>query len=216
MEARRKTELKLMNKRHLAAILFICGVPANAGPNVTLQLPLDTPAERQELHKLAFCVAEQRPRWAHQLVSYPYLSDAQAGAAAEIVSGRDNCLNAPEVAVAFRTSGVAGAVAEHFIRSNLGAVDLPRVSAALATAPPLNVSEDFALCVASRNPAAAVDLVRSELGSAAEMQAASALANGVPSCTMPGERVQVDVQALRALTATALYRAVTASSGSHG
>ncbi|MFL6760232.1 hypothetical protein [Sphingomonas sp.] len=205
-----------MNKRHLAAILFICGVPANAAPSVVVHQPIDTPTERQALRKLTFCVAERRPRWAHQLVSYPYLSDAQASAAAELVSGRDNCLGAPEVAVAFRISGVAGAVAEYFVRSDLGTSDLRRVSAALATAPPLNVSEDFALCVASRNPAAAVDLVRSELGSADEMQTASALANGVPSCTMPGERVQVDLQALRALIATALYRAVTASSWSNG
>jgi hypothetical protein len=205
-----------MNARHLTAILLICAVPANAAPNVVVHQPVDTATERQALRKLTFCVAERRPRWAHQLVSYPYLSDAQASAAAELVSGRDNCLAAPEVAVAFRTSGVAGAVAEHFVGSKMATLDMKRISAALATAPSLNASEDFALCVTSRNPGTALDLVRSELGSAEEMRAASALARGVPSCTMPNERLQVDVEALRALVATALYRAMAASSGSNG
>ena len=201
-----------MTKRHLASTLLACAVLLTTGPAVaqaSLQPPLDTAAERQALQKLTFCVAEKRPRWARQLISYPYLSDAQADAAAELVSGNDNCQMAREVAVAFRTSGVAGDVAEHFLRGNLVNPDMTRVSAALATASPLNVSEDFALCVASRNPAAAFDLVRTEPGSEAEARAGFVLATAVPSCTNPNERLDINLESLRSLVATALYRAVS-------
>ena len=200
-----------MTKRHLASALFACAVLLTTRPAVAetaLQPPLDTPAERQALRKLTFCIAEHRPRWARALVSYPYLSDAQADAAAELVSGNDNCQMAPEVAVAFRTSGVAGNVAEHLLHSALASADVTKVSAALATANPLNVSEDFALCVASRNPAVALDLVRTEPGSGDEARAGSALAASVPSCTKPTERLEINLESLRSLVATALYRAV--------
>jgi len=75
----------------------------------------------------------------------------------------------------------------------------------------MNVSEDFALCLAARDPSAALDLASTDPGSPAETQAADRVADGLSYCSKPGERIGVDVQALRALVATALYRAVTAS-----
>jgi hypothetical protein len=145
------------------------------------------------------------------MLSYPYLSDAQASVAAQLTSGRDNCLGAPEVAVAFRTSGVVGSAAEYFLHSDLAKTDAQRLANALSTVAPLNVSEDFALCIAARNPLAARDLAFSDPGSADEVKAASIVSASVPSCTKPGEKLDVDLQSLRALVATALYRGLTAA-----
>jgi hypothetical protein len=80
----------------------------------------------------------------------------------------------------------------------------------LSTLPPLNVTEDFALCVASRDPASARALALSEPGSAAEDAAARKVSAHLESCTQDEERLTVDLQALRSLVATALYRSVTA------
>ena len=77
------------------------------------------------------------------------------------------------------------------------------------TLKPLNVSEDFALCVAARNPAAARDLALSEPGSAAETQAVQQVSAHVPPCVNDGEKPTVELQSLRALISTALYRAMT-------
>ena len=74
---------------------------------------------------------------------------------------------------------------------------------------PLNASEDFALCVAARNPAAARDLALSEPGSEAENGAAGRLADSVAPCTDADEGLSIDLQSLRALASTALYRGVT-------
>jgi hypothetical protein len=144
------------------------------------------------------------------MLSYPYLSDRQAGAAAELVSGRDKCLSAPEVAVAFRTSGVVGSAAEYFLASGLPRIDSQRLANALSTVAPMNVSEDLALCLAARNPAAAQELVASNPGSTGELSAVGEVARGLPSCTEPGEKLSVDQQALRALVSIALYRGISA------
>jgi hypothetical protein len=83
-----------------------------------------------------------------------------------------------------------------------------RLNKALATVPALNGSEDFGLCVASHDPAAARELALSDPGSPAETDSARRLAGGIATCTRPGEGLQVDLQSLRALNAVALYRAV--------
>lgn len=209
----------MIRNAYLAAFLIAAAVPAQAQPvnTPTLVNPaVDTPAERLALRKLTVCFAALRPRWARAVLSYPYLSDPQASAAAVIVSGDDNCLGRGEVAVAFRTSGVVGALAENYLRAATAQLELERVSAALRTVTPLNVSEDFALCLTSRNPAAALNLVGTDPGSADETRAASVVATGVPACTRPTERLNVDLQSLRALVSTALYRAVAAANATRG
>lgn len=202
-------------KKLLLIALMIAGAggaqaqPAAAAP--TVNPAIDTPQERQALRKLTMCVAGLRPQWARSMLSYPYLSDPQASAAAELVSGRDKCLNAPEVAVAFRTSGVVGSAAEYFVRANVTKADPQRLANALSTVEPLNVSEDFALCIAARNPSAARALAFSDPGSGDESKTAALVSAAVPSCTSPGEKLTVDLQSLRALVAVALYRGLTAA-----
>jgi hypothetical protein len=206
-----------MTKLSLTALLIAASVGAQAQPAATpasIQPAIDPPQERQALRKLSVCVAQLRPRWARTMLSYPYLSDAQASVAAQLVSGHDNCLGAPEVAVAFRTSGVVGSVAEYFVRADMPKTDSQRLSNALSTIAPRNVSEDFALCLAARNPGAAQDLAFSDPGSAGEARAAGMVAMSVPTCTKPEEHLDVDLQSLRALAATALYRGVIAATGS--
>lgn len=196
-----------------ATLAAVASSPVMSAPlTPVLQPAVDSPGEREALRKFALCFAEQRPRWARNLLAQPYLSTEQAGQAAIIVSGRDHCLKAAETALTFRTSTVVGVVAEHFLTAELPSADPKRLSSSLATAAPLNSSEDFALCVASRNPAAAIDMIRSDPGSEAEAAAATSLAGSVPSCTKPDEKLDVDVQALRSLAATALYRSVSAAS----
>ena len=191
--------------------LLIAALLASGPAAPALQPPVDTPQERQALRKLTNCVAQSRPRWARTLLSYPYLSNDQARIAAELVSGRDHCQTAPELAVAFRNSSVVGFAAEHFLQSDMAKTDLQRVGNALNTVAPMNVSEDFALCLAARDPAAALDLASSDPGSPAETQAAHRVGRGLSYCSKPGEGLNIDVQALRALVATALYRGVSAA-----
>src|SRR3954465_7897643 len=139
----------------VAAALASSPATPTVVPAVAILRPaLDTPPERLALRKLTVCVAEIRPRWARTMLSYPYLSDDQARIAAQLVSGHDHCLGGREVAVAFRTSSVVGFAAEHFVQTDLGKSDPQRVGNALNTVVPMNTSEDFALCLAARDPGA--------------------------------------------------------------
>ena len=155
-------------------------------------------------------MARARPRWARNTLAQPYLSDDQARLAAQAMSGKDSCVRGrDEIDLTVRTSGMVGSLAEHFLRADLQRTNPARLASSLSSLKPLNVSEDFALCVAARNPAAARDLALSEPGSSSEEGAARRLASYVEPCTKPGEELTVELQSLRALVSTALYRGVT-------
>ena len=200
-----------MTRLYLVALLAFGAAsghaPAASSPQI--QPSVDSAEQRQALRNLSVCLAKTRPQWARRTLAHPYLSDAQATAAAEALLGKDNCIPGVEAEVTFRTSGLVGSLAEHFVRAEIGRIDPARLASALSSLSPLNVTEDFALCVASRNQAAARALALSEPGSAVESEAATQLAAHLASCTNQGERLMVDLQALRALMATALYRGVT-------
>lgn len=201
-----------MTKLSLAALLALCAASVQAQPSspaVPIQPSPDSAEQRLALRNFSVCLAEARPRWARGTLSHPYLSDEQASAAAQALNGTDTCVRENEVEITFRTSGLVGSLAEHFVRTEIERADSARLAVVLSTLTPLNVSEDFALCVAARNPAAARDLALSEPGSDAEMQAVRRVAAYVEPCMNQGEQLTVDLQSLRALISTALYRGVT-------
>lgn len=200
-----------MGRLCFAAFLVIglSASPGGAAPQVALETSVDTAQQRQALRKLSLCLAQTRQRWARRTLDQPYLSDSQASAAAEALIGKDNCAGDDEVEVTFRTSGLVGGLAEHFVKRDSTGLDPARLGGRLATATARNVTEDFAMCVASRNPAAARDMALSDPGSAAESAAGGLLAVHVEPCTNRGEQLAVDLQALRSLMAIALYRATT-------
>lgn len=196
----------------LATLLAASANVAAAQSAPAVQPNVDAPAQRQALQQFSACLAEQRPRWARELLAKPYLSNDQAyDAAGALTSERDSCLRGQDVELTFRTSTMVGSLAEHFVRSEINRVDFGRVTRALATMEPRNVSEDFALCMASANPAAARALTMSEFGSEAESSAASTLGRYVERCSNPNENLTVDVQSLRALTSMAFYRGIERS-----
>src|SRR5205085_9519454 len=159
---------------------------ASASP---IRASVDTPEQRQALRQLTMCLAETRLRWARATLASAYLSDHQAKAGAEALSGHDSCLRSPATELTFRTSTLVGALAEYFVRADADRIDLKQLSSILATIEPLNASEDFALCIATGDPRAALDLVLSDPGSNGENSAASKLGTHIPSCTKPGEQL---------------------------
>jgi hypothetical protein len=200
-----------MPKLFLTALLAAGAAAAlQAQPPSPVQASPDSPGQRKALQRLSACLARARPNWARNTLSHPYLSDAQAMDAAQALRGRDNCMPGDDTEFTFRTSGMVGSLAEHFLKDEMDRADSARLASRLASLAPLNVSEDFALCVAARDPAAARELALSEPGSDAEARAAGRLGAFVEPCTRPGEDLTVDLQSLRALVATALYRGVTA------
>lgn len=192
----------------LAALLAVSATSAHA-QTAAIHPAADTTQERQGIRDLTVCLAEARPRWARKTLAYPYLSTAQAREATSALSGNDTCMMKPEAEFTFRTSSLVGSLAEHFVVTDISRVDFARLGTVLSTLKPLNASEDFALCIASRNPAAARDLALSQPGSATETSAAKLLSNGIAPCTNVGETLTVDLQSLRALVSVALYRGVT-------
>ncbi len=201
-----------MARSRLATMLALGGVAVQAPPASAAQIEpnVDSVERRQELRNMAICLAELRPGWARRTLSQPYLSNTQANIAAEALTGTDRCIGGrDDTEVTFRTSSVVANLAEYYLRSHLPQVNFRRVSVALLTLSPRNASEDLALCVTARSPVAARDLALSEFGSPAEAEAAGRLAAFVEPCTNAGETLTVDLQALRALSAIALYRGVT-------
>jgi hypothetical protein len=204
-----------MIRMYLAGVIAISAAAAQAQspPEITIKPAVDTAEQRQAFRTFSECVAQSRPAWARRTLSHPYLSHAQARAAAESLSGKDSCLRNGQAELTFRTSSMVGSLAEYFLRAEPDLVGSARLTRVLHTLAPQNASEDFALCIVARNPAAARDLALSEPGSKAETQAAGQFAAYVRSCTNAGEQPSVDLQALRALTSVALYRGTTTGNG---
>jgi len=198
----------------LVAALIAAGaasVQVQSTPSVPVQPFVDSPEQRRDLRNLSACLAEARPRWARQTLAQPYLSEEQATLVARALTGTDTCLRGRDAAYTFRTSTMVGSLAEHFLRAEVGRADFARVTTALATMRPSNSSEDFALCVAARAPGAARDLALSEPGTPAETQASRQVSAFVDDCVDPGERLTVDMQSLRSLLSTVLYRGTVVS-----
>jgi hypothetical protein len=197
--------------RLFIALLLGAAVSTTA-PAAALATPIqpsvDTVQQRLSLRTLMSCVAKSRPNWARQLLAQPYLGEEQTRTAGEALSGKDRCIMKEETEMTFRTSSMVSSLAEYFLRAELANADLDRVSRALNTLTPLNSSEDFALCVAARDPIAARDLALSEPGGNEELQAADKLALQVQPCVIKGEQPTVDLQSLRGLMSMALYRAM--------
>jgi hypothetical protein len=206
-----------MTKSLLVALLGTVAVPAQGQPSSSpaiIEPSTDTPAEQQALRSLTMCLAQIRPHWARGVLDQPYLSAAQASAAAQAVSGRDHCQQQPEVEMTFRTSTLVSALAEYYLRADLPKTDSLRLNQALGSLPARNASEDFGLCLASHNPAAARELALSEPGTSVEANSAQTLGAQVQACSLRGESLKVDLQSLRALVTVALYRAVSSVSRS--
>ncbi|MES2290546.1 MAG: hypothetical protein V4530_12500 [Pseudomonadota bacterium] len=203
-----------MKKLYLTILLVVGASSAHA--QMSAKLPVqpntDTVERRQFLQDIMACLAKARPRWARQTLSYPYLGDAQSGAAAEAFSGNDNCVRGDKVDVTFRTPGIIGGLAEYYLRTAYAQADFSRVSGSLQAMKPMNASEEFAFCLAARDPAVARDLTMSTIGSSAEAALGRQLAGKAAPCVGGGMQISVDVQSLRALMATALYRGVAPSS----
>lgn len=213
-----------MRKLCLALLFVAVGPSVHAQPpapapatTIAIAPSVDSPEQRQTLSRFSACLAQARPRWARQTLAHPYLSKEQASMASLALKGTDSCVvGRDDTELTFRTSLLVGSLAEYFLRSELDHADSGRLARALNTIAPLNASEDFGLCVAARNPTAARDLVLSVPGSEGESRAARSLANGLAPCMDGTEPGTVDLQSLRALMSTALYRGVTAVGGNRG
>lgn len=207
-----------MKKLCLAVLLLAGGLPVQAQPfvpssarAVPIAPGVDTPEQRQRLYTFSACMAHARPRWARETLARPYLSKDQERLAGIVLKGTDSCIvGRDDTEVTFRTSGLVGSLAEYVLRAELDKTDPARLARALNSIAPLNASEDFALCVASRNPDGARALALSLPGSEAEAGAARRLAGDVTPCLRSGEEASVDLQSLRALMSIALYRGVMA------
>jgi hypothetical protein len=193
-----------------ASAAILLSTAANAAP---IEPAADSAAQRKALQALTTCLAEARPRWARQTLALPYLSQPQANVAAEALTGRDNCVAGSDAEVTFRTSSLVGNLAEHFVRADVDKTDSKRLKRGLIRA--YAAQRHRRLCIVRHGP-------QSGRGAGARHQRArqrrgndgsAPVRQPVEECTNTGEQLKVDVQALRALVSTALYRGITATLG---
>lgn len=194
----------------LAIVLASIATVQAPPPPASLAPAVDSVSERAALRTLGLCLAKARPDWAVQTLANPYLGDRQTVAAGEALSGSDSCVKKDRQEFTFRTSGIVASLAESRLRAGLDSLPAERLATAIKDVPAANASEDFALCLASRDPKAAQTLVLSEPGSEEESGSAARFIPFLNACSASGEHLTVDQQALRGLLSIALYRGATA------
>lgn len=206
-----------MKKLHLLSILAagLTLTPVAVAAQSAGTGEVDVTTDRRNLRSFSLCVAAERGDWARSTLALPYLSREQVVAAHTVLSGRADCQSSEVMEFDFHASQLVGGLAEHFLRADLANADVARLaqlndqSLAASGLAPRNEYEDLGLCVVQRDPAAARALVLTDPGSGAETSAATRVTANVAPCVYQGQSMRLDVPALRALVATALYRSLS-------
>jgi hypothetical protein len=131
-----------------------------------------------------------------------------------MIGGPDDCMGRNELRMEIPPALLAGAVAEHLIRSRYSRADLSLLNVP-ATSPPQsdgarNGFERLASCVVSRDPEGVRALVLTQPAGEDEPAAIARLSPHLAPCLSAGVTIEFNRATLRAVLATGLYRALSA------
>lgn len=170
-----------------------------------------TPAARSELHGFAACVVGRSRELAIETLGRDFTTTRYRNALRSLARNNESCF--PRRRSLF-ASGLpfAGSLAEHLLEEDFTPLNVRLARAASAPSPrAFSVTDRISLCVVRTVPDDVARLLSTEIGSAEEEQAVDALELGVRACSQGGPRLVTPAAGLRAILATAAFRAVNFS-----
>jgi hypothetical protein len=174
------------------------------------EVSMDDDKARRFMDDFARCVASRQSRKAAAILAMQYGSKEQSDAARDIATSEGDCLGhfSGDLQLGLNAPSLAGGMAEYFI-AHPGKIDdvRRRDPQSFVYVEPAGL-EGFGECVVAQNPAAVESLVKSEVGSDAEIAAGDALGPELGQCVSEGQTISVDRGTLRQLLAVALYKHV--------
>ena len=204
----------------VGAAALICGAAALAEPETGSRLdrrPMavtdsaNDPVVPKVVNQFARCVASNRPAWSDQVLAMQFLSSEQLKAVGKEAGGMHICFSTGQYDLQLHSLSVLGGMAEQRIEAKFASQDVSGLSALTddqlfaSAAAPKTTTEDFALCIVRKDPAAVRRLIKSEPTSAAEAQQVKALVPHLGGCLPKGLNIKLNKQTVRAYSAVGLH-----------
>jgi hypothetical protein len=198
--------------RLAAAMALLLGLAAPAGEAQARERAQhrNDPLSVQAMRNFAICVVGRSPRGAVHLLAMESRGADYDREVLRVADGSNDCV--PGGRLHFSPMLFAGGLAEALLLPRLRHEQLAPLVAYDPAQPPIvarDSTEGMALCAVRQSPAETQALLTAEPGTAAERDAAAAVAPALGVCLGQGEAMRLNRPAIRAVLALATYRLVT-------
>ena len=169
------------------------------------------PVVSKVVNRYARCVANSKPQWADGVLAMQFLSEEQTRAANKGVSGLQSCFSTSQFDLKFSFLSLLGGLAEQRITERFGDKDVSGLSAITdeqlfsSAAAPKTTTDDFAMCIARKDPVTVRRLIASEPITSQETQLIQSLVPHLSGCLPSGLNIKLNKQTVRAYSAVGLY-----------
>ncbi|HWK37024.1 hypothetical protein [Sphingomonas sp.] len=195
---------------HRVALSSLAAAALALVPHAAMAKDGDNALAEQALRNFAKCAVERSPSGAQALMAMDFNSPDYAKALTRYARGNANCASGAKLK--FGGALFAGDLAEALVPDALHGASLEaRIAAAPAAAqlPPRNESEAIGMCVVRAVPAAVAQVLATEPGTRAEIDALQQTGDALPKCVRTGMTVRFNRPMVRALYALGAYRLLT-------
>lgn len=176
-------------------------------------MPTSTPQARVILQNFGTCVADRSPDLSAQTLAEDFRSNAYTNRLRHVTRVNEDCFRGSRRANRLRSANllVAGSIAERLVERDAAPVNVQLARAASRAAPEArSPAEAVALCVVRSTPDDVAALLATEVASESEAIAARALGPVIGLCNQSGQGIEMSEAGLRAILATAAFRATRA------
>lgn len=169
------------------------------------------PVVSKVVNRFARCVANSKPQWADGVLAMQFLSEEQMRAATKGVSGLQSCFGTSQFDLKFSSLSLLGGLAEQRIAERFGDKDVSRLSAITdeqlfsSAAAPKTTTDDFAMCIARKDPVTVRRLIASEPITSEETQLIQSLVPHLSGCLPSGLNIKLNKQTIRVYSAVGLH-----------
>jgi hypothetical protein len=174
--------------------------------------PERTPEARVLTNQFSRCFAAERLKWAREVVALPYAEGEQSKRVHAIMGGMDECLGPSRFDLRLVVPSIIGAMAEQLILKDFKSVDVSGLAKVdddrlfASQAAPRNLSEDFGMCVARRDPVAVRQLIDAGVATTREAGLLGKLRPHLGPCVPQGLSLRLNPATIRSLSVVGLYR----------
>lgn len=173
-------------------------------------MPASTPQARATLQNFGACVADRSPDLSAQTLAEDFRTSTYTSRLRHVTRVNEDCFRGSRRANRLRSANllVAGSIAERLLERDAAPVNVQLAHAAARPAPEArSLAEGVALCVVRSTPDDVAALLASDVASESEATAARALGPVISLCNQSGQGIEMSNAALRAILATAAFRA---------
>lgn len=167
---------------------------------------------RRALEAYGNCIAERNALVADSVLTMDFTTGEYRRRMERMREGENDCAR-HRGRLSFQGLGLAGAVAERLLERDASPLNVRLARAALGPAArTYSPTDRVAMCVVRSVPDQVAGLFASEVASAAETEAATALMPAVNACNQANMRFNISTAGARAMLATAAYRSLHGTS----